>query len=127
MGPGQGFRARDRADAVADAEIHEPVARAEARVAQVHGWCVGGGSDYALCADLVIAGEDARIGTPYSRLWGAYLSGMWIYRLGLTRVKEHALTGKPLSGKEAAEVGLISRAVPLVSAMRRSQQPRNSS
>ena len=43
------------------------------------------------------------------------------------RVKEHALTGKPLSGKEAAEVGLISRAVPLVSAMRRSQQPRNSS
>ena len=127
MGPGQGFRARDRADAVADAEIHEPVARAEARVAQVHGWCVGGGWDYALCADLVIAGEDARIGTPYSRLWGAYLSGMWIYRLGLTRVKEHALTGKPLSGKEAAEVGLISRAVPLVSAMRRSQQPRNSS
>jgi enoyl-CoA hydratase len=81
-------------------------------IAQVHGWCVGGGSDYALCADLVIASEDARIGTPYSRLWGAYLSGMWIYRLGLTRAKEYALTGKPLSGKEAAEVGLINRAVP---------------
>ncbi len=81
-------------------------------IAQVHGWCVGGGSDYALCADLVIASEDARIGTPYSRLWGAYLSGMWIYRLGLTRAKEHALTGKPLSGKEAAEVGLNNRAVP---------------
>ena len=81
-------------------------------IAQVHGWCVGGGSDYALCADIVIASEDARIGTPYSRMWGAYLSGMWIYRLGLTKAKEYALTGKPLSGKEAAEVGLINRAVP---------------
>jgi enoyl-CoA hydratase len=81
-------------------------------IAQVHGWCVGGGSDYALCADLVIASEDARIGTPYARMWGAYLSGMWIYRLGLTRAKEFALTGKPLSGREAADVGLINRAVP---------------
>jgi enoyl-CoA hydratase len=81
-------------------------------IAQVHGWCVGGGSDFALCADLVIASEDARIGTPYSRMWGAYLSGMWLYRLGLTRAKEYALTGKPLSGAEAAECGLINRAVP---------------
>ncbi len=81
-------------------------------IAQVHGWCVGGGSDYALCADLVIASEDARIGTPYSRMWGAYLSGMWIYRLGLTKAKEYALTGKPLSGKQAAEIGLINTAVP---------------
>ncbi|HEY2438250.1 MAG TPA: crotonase/enoyl-CoA hydratase family protein [Solirubrobacteraceae bacterium] len=81
-------------------------------IAQVHGWCVGGGSDFALCADLVIASEDARIGTPYSRMWGAYLSGMWLYRLGLTKAKEYALTGKPLSGVEAAEVELINRAVP---------------
>jgi enoyl-CoA hydratase len=81
-------------------------------IAQVHGWCVGGGSDMALCADLVVASEDARIGTPYSRMWGAYLSGMWIYRLGLTRAKEYALTGKPLSGREAADVGLINQAVP---------------
>jgi enoyl-CoA hydratase len=81
-------------------------------IAQVHGWCVGGGSDFALCADLVIASEDARIGTPYSRIWGAYLSGMWLYRLGLTKAKEYALTGKPLSGVEAAEVGLVNRAVP---------------
>jgi enoyl-CoA hydratase len=81
-------------------------------IAQVHGWCVGGGSDMALCADLVIASEDARIGTPYSRMWGAYLTGMWIYRLGLTRAKEHALTGRPLSGSEAASVGLINTAVP---------------
>jgi enoyl-CoA hydratase len=81
-------------------------------IAQVHGWCVGGGSDMALCADLVVASEDARIGTPYSRLWGAYLSGMWLYRLGLTRAKEYALTGKPLSGREAADIGLINEAVP---------------
>ena len=81
-------------------------------IAQVHGWCVGGGSDTALCADLVIASEDARIGTPYARMWGCYLSGMWLYRLGLTRAKEYALTGKPLSGKEAAEIGLINKAVP---------------
>src|SRR5947209_13629451 len=81
-------------------------------IAQVHGWCVGGGSDFALCADLVIASEDAQIGTPYSRLWGAYLSGMWIYRLGLARAKFHALTGRPLSGREAADVELINEAVP---------------
>jgi enoyl-CoA hydratase len=81
-------------------------------IAQVHGWCVGGGSDYALCADLVIASEDARIGTPYSRMWGAYLSGLWLYRLGLTKAKEYALTGKPLSGREAADCGLINQAVP---------------
>jgi len=84
-------------------------------IAQVHGWCVGGGSDLALCADVVIASEDARIGTPYSRMWGCYLTGMWLYRLGLTRAKEFALTGKPLSGCEAAEVGLINAAVPFSS------------
>jgi enoyl-CoA hydratase len=81
-------------------------------IAQVHGWCVGGGSDMALCADLVIASEDARIGTSYSRMWGCYLTGMWLYRLGLTKAKEHALTGKPLSGVEAVDAGLINAAVP---------------
>jgi enoyl-CoA hydratase len=85
---------------------HKPV------IAQVHGWCVGGGSDFALCADLVIASEDAVIGTPYSRMWGAYLSGMWIYRLGLARAKYHALTGRPLSGRQAAELELVNEAVP---------------
>ena len=81
-------------------------------ICQVHGWCVGGGSDMALCADLVIASDDARIGTPYSRMWGAYLSGMWLYRLGLTKAKEYALTGRPLSGREAAEIELINASVP---------------
>jgi enoyl-CoA hydratase len=81
-------------------------------IAQVHGWCVGGGSDFALSADLVVASEDAVIGTPYSRMWGAYLSGMWIYRLGLARAKYHALTGRPLTGREAADIQLINEAVP---------------
>jgi enoyl-CoA hydratase len=81
-------------------------------IAQIHGWCVGGGSDLALAADLIIASEDAQIGTPYSRIWGCYLSGLWLYRLGLAKAKEHALTGRPLSGRHAAEVELINAAVP---------------
>lgn len=81
-------------------------------IAQVHGWCVGGASDYALCADLVIASDDAVIGTPYSRMWGAYLTGMWLYRLSLAKVKWHALTGEPLTGREAAAVELINESVP---------------
>lgn len=81
-------------------------------IAQVHGWCVGGASDYALCADLVIASEDAVIGTPYSRMWGTYLSGMWMYRLSFSKAKWHSLTGRPLSGRQAAEIELINEAVP---------------
>eukprot|EP00127_Corallochytrium_limacisporum_P006916 Clim_evm2s238 gene=Clim_evmTU2s238 len=81
-------------------------------IAQIHGYCVGGGSDFALGADLIVASDDARIGTPYARMWGAYLSGMWIYRLGLAKAKWHGLTGIPLSGKEAAECGLINQSVP---------------
>jgi enoyl-CoA hydratase len=45
-------------------------------------------------------------------MWGAYLSGMWIYRLGLARTKFHALTGRPLNGRQAADVELINEAVP---------------
>lgn len=45
-------------------------------IAQVHGWCLGGGSEMALCADMVIASEDTRIGTPYSRMWGCHHAGM---------------------------------------------------
>ncbi len=82
-------------------------------IAKVHGWCVGGGSEMALLADLVIASRDARFGTPYARVWGCHLTGMWIYRLGLTRAKFYALTGESLSGTEAADVGLINFAYPL--------------
>src|ERR1700710_609052 len=81
-------------------------------IAQVHGWCVGGASDYALCADIVIASDDAVIGTPYARMWGAYLSGLGRSALSRARVKGHSLTGEPLTGKEAAEVELINESVP---------------
>jgi enoyl-CoA hydratase len=82
-------------------------------IAKIQGWCVGGGSEMALCADIVVASDDARLGTPYARVWGCHLTGMWIYRLGLTRAKQYALTGDSISGKEAAEIGLINDAAPL--------------
>ncbi len=82
-------------------------------IAKVHGYCMGGGSEMALCADLVVASDDARIGTPYSRVWGCHLSGMWVYRLGLAKAKYYALTGEWVSGKAAAGIDLINEAVPL--------------
>jgi enoyl-CoA hydratase len=82
-------------------------------IAKVHGYCVGGGSELALCADLVIASDDARFGTPYSRVWGCHLSGMWVYRLGLAKAKYYALTGEWISGREAAEIELINFSYPL--------------
>ena len=81
-------------------------------IAMVHGWALGGGSEMALCADIVIMSEDARIGTPYSRMWGCHHAGMWVHRLGLAKAKELALTGRPLSGTEAVACGLVNRAVP---------------
>ena len=82
-------------------------------IAKVHGYCMGGGSEMALCADLVVASDDARIGTPYSRVWGCHLSGMWVYRLGLAKAKYYALTGESVSGEEAARIELINQSVPL--------------
>ncbi|MCP5056689.1 MAG: crotonase/enoyl-CoA hydratase family protein [bacterium] len=82
-------------------------------IAKVHGYCVGGGSELALCADLVIASDDARFGTPYSRVWGCHLTGMWVQRLGLAKAKYYALTGEWISGKEAAAIELINFSYPL--------------
>ncbi len=82
-------------------------------IAKVHGYCVGGGSEMALCADLVVAADDARFGTPYARVWGCHLSGMWVYRLGLAKAKYYALTGEWISGKEAAAIELINFSFPL--------------
>jgi enoyl-CoA hydratase len=81
-------------------------------IAMVHGWALGGGSELALCADIVLMSEDARIGTPYSRMWGCHHAGMWVHRLGLAKAKELALTGRPLSGTEAVACGLVNKAVP---------------
>ncbi|HEX2084828.1 MAG TPA: crotonase/enoyl-CoA hydratase family protein [Solirubrobacteraceae bacterium] len=81
-------------------------------VAQVHGFCVGGGTDFALCSDLIVCSEDCRIGYPPARVWGSPTTMMWTYRLGLERSKRLLLTGDALDGRRAAEWGLASDAVP---------------
>jgi len=81
-------------------------------VAQVHGFCVGGGTDFALCSDLIVCAEDCRIGYPPARVWGSPTTAMWMYRLGLERSKRLLLTGDALDGRRAVEWGLASEAVP---------------
>ena len=81
-------------------------------VAQVHGFCVGGGTDFALCSDLIVCSEDCRIGYPPARVWGSPTTAMWTYRLGLERSKRLLLTGDALDGRTAAAWGLASDAVP---------------
>ncbi len=81
-------------------------------IAQVHGWCVGGGTDMVLCSDLIYMAEDAQIGYPPARVWGEPTTVMWAYRLSLEHAKRLMLTGKSLTGAEAARVGLASAALP---------------
>jgi enoyl-CoA hydratase len=81
-------------------------------IAQVHGFCVGGGTDFALCSDLIVCSEDCRIGYPPARVWGSPTTAMWIYRVGLERSKRLLLTGDPVDGRTAVEWGLASQAVP---------------
>ncbi len=81
-------------------------------IAQVHGWCVGGGTDLALCCDLIFMAEDAQIGYPPARIWGEPTTVMWVYRLGLEHAKRLMLTGEALSGAEAERLGLASKALP---------------
>jgi len=81
-------------------------------IAKVHGWCVGGGTDLALCSDLIIAAEDAEIGYPPARVWGSPTTAMWVYRIGMERAKRLLLTGDSVSGREAQVIGLVTKAVP---------------
>jgi enoyl-CoA hydratase len=81
-------------------------------IAQVHGFCVGGGTDFALCSDLIVCAEDCRIGYPPARVWGSPTTAMWTYRLGLERSKRLLLTGDALDGRTAVEWGLATQAVP---------------
>jgi enoyl-CoA hydratase len=81
-------------------------------IAQVHGYCVAGGTDFALCSDLIVCSEDCRIGYPPARVWGSPTTAMWVYRLGLERSKRLLLTGDAVDGRRAVEWGLASEAVP---------------
>jgi enoyl-CoA hydratase len=81
-------------------------------ICRVQGYAVAGGSDIALCADLVIMAEDARIGYPPARVWGCPTTAMWVYRLGAERAKRMLLTGDLITGAEAVRIGLVSEAVP---------------
>ena len=75
-------------------------------VCKVHGFCVAGGTDMALCSDLLVIAADARIGYPPARVWGSPTTSMWAYRLGPQRAKRLLFTGDSLSGTEALEWGL---------------------
>jgi enoyl-CoA hydratase len=79
-------------------------------VCKVHGFCVAGGTDMALCADLLVIAADAKIGYPPARVWGSPTTSMWAYRLGPQRAKRLLFTGDCLSGTEALEWGLAIEA-----------------
>jgi enoyl-CoA hydratase len=81
-------------------------------ICKVHGYCVAGGTDMALCSDLLVIGADAKIGYPPARVWGSPTTAMWAARVGPMRAKRLLLTGDSLSGEQAAEWGLATEAPP---------------
>lgn len=85
---------------------HRPV------ICKVHGAAVAGGSDIALCADIVLMAETARIGYMPARVWGCPTPAMWVYRLGPEKAKRMLLTGDTVDGREAEAMGLVLKAAP---------------
>src|SRR5438445_1696758 len=81
-------------------------------VCMVHGFCVAGGTDMALCSDLLVIAADAKIGYPPARVWGSPTTAMWAHRVGAQRAKRLLFTGDSLSGEEAVEWGLAIEAPP---------------
>lgn len=81
-------------------------------ICKVHGYAVAGGSDIALCADIVIMAEDAKIGYPPARVWGCPTTAMWVFRIGAERAKRMLLTGDLIDGRQAKAMGLVYDAVP---------------
>src|SRR6059058_1400837 len=84
---------------------------AKPTIAAVQGWCVGGGTDMVLCADIIIAAEGASFGYPPSRVWGTPTTAMWVYRMGLERAKRYLLTGDEIPAPDAARIGLVLETV----------------
>jgi enoyl-CoA hydratase len=80
-------------------------------IAKVHGAAVAGGSDIALCCDLLVMAEDARIGYMPTRVWGCPTTAMWTYRLGPTRAKQLMFTGDTIDGRTALAWGLANEVV----------------
>ena len=81
-------------------------------IAKVQGFAVAGGSDIALCCDLVVMADDAKIGYMPARVWGCPTTAMWVYRLGAEKAKRMLLTGDTIDGRTAKEWGLVIDAVP---------------
>jgi enoyl-CoA hydratase len=81
-------------------------------VCKVHGYCVAGGTDMALCSDLLVIEERAKIGYPPARVWGVPTTALWAHRVGPARAKRLLLTGDSLTGVEAAAWGLATEAAP---------------
>lgn len=81
-------------------------------ICKVHGYAVAGGSDLALCCDLVVMAEDAKIGYPPARVWGSPTTSVWAFRLGIEKAKRLLFTGDCLNGREAVEWGLASECAP---------------
>jgi enoyl-CoA hydratase len=81
-------------------------------IAKVHGAAVAGGSDIALCCDLLVMADDARIGYMPTRVWGCPTTAMWTYRLGPIRAKQLMFTGDLIDGRKAADWGLANESVP---------------
>jgi enoyl-CoA hydratase len=79
---------------------------------KVHGYCVAGGTDMALCSDLLVIAADAKIGYPPARVWGSPTTALWAARVGPMRAKRLLLTGDSLTGEQAAEWGLATEAAP---------------
>jgi len=80
-------------------------------IAAVQGWCIAGGTDMVLCADLIIAAEDARFGYPPARVWGTPTTAMWVYRLGFQLAKRYLFTGDEISAQRAVQIGLALETV----------------
>jgi enoyl-CoA hydratase len=81
-------------------------------ICKVQGFAVAGGSDIALCCDLVVMADDAQIGYMPSRVWGCPTTAMWVYRLGAEKAKRMLFTGDMLDGEQAAAWGLVLESVP---------------
>jgi enoyl-CoA hydratase len=81
-------------------------------VCKVHGFCIAGGTDMALCSDLIVAEDRAKIGYPPARVWGVPTSALWAFRIGPARAKRLLLTGDSIDGTTAVEWGLASEAAP---------------